>query len=461
MASQDPDRLDREARIQRLLRAFEQELRESLPEPDQSLEQIEQQVVEIGRKLREILERDTLEAAGRGYCGTHAPCACGGRARFVAFYRRTVVTLNGEPTLTRAYYHCRACRKGFCPLDQQLQLGRDPHSVGVRALAARLASYLSDREAAAELTDRVRIPISPRSVRREAVAARADRAALPGDTNFYHLARTIFRNNRGDPAAEEALGMPPVPIGDGFLLYYFDNRPYRGPRIRPARIHLDPDRDLLTIEATGHDIWSFADSGGFVARPVTGDYQLTVKVLEKPQALYTGDGVDNVKIGPMVRDHVFLGARYAYLAATSGRGVLWERRRSFSWEQPAAPAGEPRTAFVRTYSGAEGDMAADDAATRYPLWLRLTKIGAIVTASQSNDGLQFTQVGSEQTSEDFEQINPVTYAGIAFVAANPTGRGLIRIQASSLRIEPLRRPQAGAACRESLSSLEPPYPPTG
>ena len=26
-----------------------------------------------------------------------APCSCGGRARFVKFYRRTVVTLNGEP----------------------------------------------------------------------------------------------------------------------------------------------------------------------------------------------------------------------------------------------------------------------------------------------------------------------------------------------------------------------------
>jgi hypothetical protein len=464
MASQDPDCPDREARIQRLLRAIEHELRQSLPEPDQSLEQIEQQVVEIGRKLREILERDTLEAAGRGYCGTHAPCACGGRARFVAFYRRTVVTLNGEPTLTRAYYHCRACRKGFCPLDKRLQLGRDPHSVGVRALAARFASYLSDREAAAELSALVRIPISARSVHREAVAVRAAPASLPNDTNFYHLARTIFGNNCKDRASEEALGMPPVPIGDGFLLYYFDNRPFRGPRIRPARLMLDPDLDLLTIEATGQDIWSFADSGGFVARPVTGDYQLTVKVLEKPEALFTGDGVDNVKIGPMIRDHVFLGARYAYLAATSGRGVLWERRRSFPWEQPTALPGEQRTAFVRTYSGAEGEMAADDASTRYPLWLRLTKVGAVITASQSNDGSHFTQVGSERTPEDFGQMNPMTYAGFAFIASSPTGRGLIKIQASSLKIEPLSFPGAAASHRGALCDLASPYrdtPPAG
>jgi hypothetical protein len=217
---------------------------------------------------------------------------------------------------------------------------------------------------------------------------------------------------------------------------YFDNRPYRSPRIRPARLCLDPDLDLLTIEATGRDIWSFADSGGFVARPATGDYQITVKVVEKPKALYTGDGVDNVKIGPMIRDHVFLGARYAYLAATSGRGILWERRRSFPWKPHEARLRERRSAFVRTYSGAEGEMAADDASTSYPLWLRLTKAGAVITASQSNDGIHFTQVGAEQTPEDFGKMNPVTYAGIAFIASDPTGRGLIKVQASSVKIEP-------------------------
>ena len=49
MASHDPNPPDREARIQRLMREIERELRQGLPEPDQTLEQIEQQVVEIGR----------------------------------------------------------------------------------------------------------------------------------------------------------------------------------------------------------------------------------------------------------------------------------------------------------------------------------------------------------------------------------------------------------------------------
>ena len=61
---------EREARIQRILRQMEQKLREKLPDPHQTLEQIEQEVVEIGRGLRAILERETLDAAGTGYHGS-------------------------------------------------------------------------------------------------------------------------------------------------------------------------------------------------------------------------------------------------------------------------------------------------------------------------------------------------------------------------------------------------------
>src|SRR5438874_13335452 len=96
----------REARIQRILRQMEEKLREQLPDPEQTLEQIEQEVVEIGRDLREIIERETLDAAAPGNAGSHAACACGRRARFVRVTPRTVVTLNGERTVHRAYYHC-------------------------------------------------------------------------------------------------------------------------------------------------------------------------------------------------------------------------------------------------------------------------------------------------------------------------------------------------------------------
>src|SRR2546422_4987778 len=161
---------EREARIQRILRQMEAKLREKLPDPHQTLEQIEQEVVEIGRGLRAILERETLAAAGTGYHGSQTACTCGRPARFVRLTPRTVVTLNGERPLHRAYYYCAACRHGFCPLDRQLQVGADPHSVGVRALAARFAAYVSERKAAAELAWVTGIHLSPGSVQREGMA---------------------------------------------------------------------------------------------------------------------------------------------------------------------------------------------------------------------------------------------------------------------------------------------------
>jgi len=142
----DPKRAEREARLQRILRAVEEQLRATLPDPDQPLEQIEQEVVEIGRTLREIIERETLEAAGSGYVGSQAPCACGRSARYVTMNRRGLVTLNGERSFRRAYYHCAACGEGFCPLDQRWQWGRGEQSVGVCALAARFVAYVSFSE---------------------------------------------------------------------------------------------------------------------------------------------------------------------------------------------------------------------------------------------------------------------------------------------------------------------------
>lgn len=166
----DPKQDEREARIQRILQQMEKQLRAALPDPDQPLERIEQEVVEIGRTLREIIERETLDAAGSGYVGSQAVCACGRPARFVALTPRTLVTLNGERLLRRAYYHCAACGQGFCPLDQRLQLGRGEQSVGVRALAARFNSYVSERKAAVELEWVTGIRLSPRSMQRAGVA---------------------------------------------------------------------------------------------------------------------------------------------------------------------------------------------------------------------------------------------------------------------------------------------------
>src|SRR5215213_3673783 len=140
MATQDPkpgEDPQREERIQRILREIEKRLREQLPPPLQPLEKTEREIVEIGRQVRELIERETLADAGTGYVGSAAACACGTWARYVQLNARHLVTLNGCPALARAYYHCGHCQRGFCPLDAALGIGRGQNSVGVRALAGR------------------------------------------------------------------------------------------------------------------------------------------------------------------------------------------------------------------------------------------------------------------------------------------------------------------------------------
>lgn len=227
---------EREARIQRILRQMEQKLREQLPDPDQTLEQIEQEVVDLGRDLREIIEQETLDAAGPGHVGAYTLCACGRRARFVRFQHRTVVTLNGERPFRRAYYHCAACRQGFCPLDQRLQVGRGEHSVGVQALAARFVAYVSARKAAAELAFVTGIRLSARSGLRAGVAvgsALASELAEREDRLFTHRAAPPARRPRQLHTAMDGVY---VPIGREWKEAKVGEVYQRGPNGGVARI---------------------------------------------------------------------------------------------------------------------------------------------------------------------------------------------------------------------------------
>jgi hypothetical protein len=185
MATQDPrpvDDAEREARLQRILREVEQQLRERLPNPLQPLEKTEREIVEIGRQVREVIERETLADVGSGYLGSHVHCPCGQPARFVRLNERHLVTLNGNPGLWRAYYHCKECRRGFCPLDATLGIGRQQSSVGVRALAARFDSYMAFGKAAGEMEIVTGVRLSASTMRREGIAVGEAFAAMRAES---------------------------------------------------------------------------------------------------------------------------------------------------------------------------------------------------------------------------------------------------------------------------------------
>jgi hypothetical protein len=157
-----------EQRLQRILKQVEERLRQGLPNPYQPLEKTEQEVYDIGEDLRHIIEKETLVdgTEKQSMCARWLPCSCGKPARYVDVRSRQLVTRNGVQSLWRAYYHCRACGKGFCPRDALWQVQGQTLSVGVRALLARFASFLPFAPAARELEATCGIRVSANTVRR-------------------------------------------------------------------------------------------------------------------------------------------------------------------------------------------------------------------------------------------------------------------------------------------------------
>lgn len=161
---------DSQKNIKRLVKEFEKRLREEMPKGDETLEEIEKKARKIGREMQEKIQKEFLETKGCGFVGPQAPCRCGAKARYVACNKRQIITLSGVVLLERAYYYCRLCRVGFCPLDAALDIGEDACSTLVRALLCRFASFLSFREAAREMELICGIRLSKSTLHRQAQA---------------------------------------------------------------------------------------------------------------------------------------------------------------------------------------------------------------------------------------------------------------------------------------------------
>ncbi len=125
----------------------------------------------------------------------------------------------------------------------------------------------------------------------------------------------------------------------------------------------------FAIQAAGADIWSTSDKFHFVNRPMTGDCQLTARIL----------GLDATnaaaKTGVMMRE-----------SATS-----FVRSVTVDW----TPAG---TVEVLTRSASSGSTSAVVVTgITDPPWVRLLRRGNVFTASYSTDGVAWTVIGAPQT----------------------------------------------------------------
>jgi len=77
-----------------------------------------------------------------------APCPrCGKACRQHRKSTKALVTLNGPVQIERAWFYCKACRIGFCPLDQLLEVARQHHQFDVQQKALKLAARMPFDEA--------------------------------------------------------------------------------------------------------------------------------------------------------------------------------------------------------------------------------------------------------------------------------------------------------------------------
>ena len=96
-------------------------------------------------RLAARLAEQRLNRDHDDHAGATLPCVrCGGDAGCEGRRGKSVVTVPGAMRLSRAYYRCATCRKGFCPRDRALDLegtSLSPGVVGMTGLAAARASF--------------------------------------------------------------------------------------------------------------------------------------------------------------------------------------------------------------------------------------------------------------------------------------------------------------------------------
>jgi len=142
----------KEELIKRLTERFRRLLEEKLPDEPGTLEEIERVTEEVGKEIKRDVENECVSVHGSGYAGPRLACRwCGKTAVFKTHYEKRVVTLSSELVISRAYYYCEACGRGFSPLDERLGLDRLSTSIGVRTKVARLAAWIPFEQVSVEL----------------------------------------------------------------------------------------------------------------------------------------------------------------------------------------------------------------------------------------------------------------------------------------------------------------------
>ena len=122
-----------------------------------------------------------------------------------------------------------------------------------------------------------------------------------------------------------------------------------------------------TVSGAGADIWGAADALRYAYTTLNGDGRITARVVTE-QYVHAW-----TKAGVMIRDSVAPGSRQALMLVSPGKGNAFQRRLATD-----GASTHTAGAFVAA-----------------PYWVRLTRAGNTITASESADGTTWTLVGTD------------------------------------------------------------------
>jgi hypothetical protein len=180
------------------------------------------------RAVERRLNADTSDHAGAIFS-----CCCGKVARYAGRRPKRFQTALGEMTLERAYYHCAACERGFCPRDRALRLEATSLSPAVTRMVGLAAAMVSFAESSELMDELAGVPVDPKQVERRAEA----------------LGHEIARDERG-VVAPEPPAAPTMYIGmDGTGL------PMRAAELQDRK-GKQPDGSAKTREVKLCTVWT-------------------------------------------------------------------------------------------------------------------------------------------------------------------------------------------------------------
>lgn len=153
---------------------------------------------------------------------------------------------------------------------------------------------------------------------------------------------------------------------------------------------------VFTLQGT-MDLWGTADGCHFAYQPASGDVELIARVT----AMENPGGVAHAKASLSIRASLEAGAPHVTLAVTATDGAQFLHR----------DEADGKTAKVAVDAETQKKLLPK---AKFPIWLKLTRVGSEFTAYESADGTSWQITGKLQL-----KLPPQTVAGIACSSHKP------------------------------------------